>query len=94
MKRTAGVTRMVVAAAVLMSSALATTGATRLASIGQIVPRMPRTAQEETARVQKDAASPAIARNLTVVARGRSEETDPCIPNAPVTFSTRPAMMC
>jgi hypothetical protein len=94
MKRTAGITRIVVAAAVLMSGALATTGATRLASIGQILPRMPRTAQEEMAHVQKDSASPAIARDLTIIARGRSEETDPCIPNAPVAFSTRPAMMC
>jgi len=94
MKRTAGITRMVVAAAVLMSGTLATTGATRLASIGQAFPRMPRTAQEETAHVQKDIVSPAMTKDLTVIARGRSEETDPCIPNAPVTFSARPAMMC
>ena len=89
MKRTAGMTRMVVAAAVLMSSALATTGAARLASIDQSLPRIPRTERKEIVQVEKNGARPA-----TIIARGRSGETDPCVPNAPVAFSTRPALTC
>lgn len=94
MKRTVGTTRMVAAGMILMSGALGVLGDVKLAATNQAFPRIPRTEQEQTARVQKDDAAPAMAQGLSLLARGRSGETDPCIPIAPVTFSVRAPVIC
>lgn len=94
MKRTVGTTRMVAAGMILMSGALGVLGDVKLAATNQAFPRIPRTEQEQTARVQKDDAASAVTRGLSLVARGRSGETDPCVPIAPVTFSVRGAVIC
>ena len=93
MKRTVGTTQMVVAGMLLMSGALGIFGDVKLAAINQAFPRVPRTEQEQTARVQ-DGTAPAMVQGLSLVARGRSGETDPCVPIAPVTFSARGAVIC
>jgi hypothetical protein len=94
MKRTVGTTRMVLAGMILMSGALGIFGDVKLAATNQAFPRIPRTEQEQTARMRMDDAAPAVTRGLSLVARGRSGETDPCVPIAPVTFSARGAVMC
>jgi len=94
MKRTAGTTRMVIAGMILMGGALGMFGDVKLAATNQTFPRIPRTEQEQTARVQKDDAAQAVTRGLSLIARGRSGETDPCVPIAPVTFSARGPVIC
>jgi hypothetical protein len=94
MKRTVGTTRKVVAGMILVSGALGIFGGVKLAATNQAFPRIPRTEQEQTARVQKGDAVPGTMKGLSFVARGRSGETDPCVPIAPVTFSARGAVMC
>lgn len=94
MTRTIGTTRMVVAGMVLMGGALGMFGDMKMAAVNQVLPRVPRTDQEQTARVQKDDAKLAMTRGLSLVVRGRSGESDPCIPIAPVTFSARVPVMC
>ncbi len=93
MKRTVGTTRKVVAGMILMGGALGMFGDAKLAAVNNVFPRVPRTDQEQTARVQKDAA-PGMMKDLALVARGRSGETDPCVPIAPVTLSARGPMIC
>jgi hypothetical protein len=94
MTRTIGTTRKVVAGMILMSGALAIFGDVKLAATNQTFPRIPRTEQEQTARVQKDDPALAVTRGLSLVARGRFGETDPCVPIAPVTFSVRGPVIC
>jgi hypothetical protein len=94
MKRTVGTTRMVIAGMILMGGALGMFGDMKLAAVNQTFPRVPRTEQEQTARVQKDDAARAVTRGLSLIARGRSGETDPCVPIAPVTFSARGPVIC
>ena len=93
MKRTVGTTQMVVAGMLLMSGALGMFGDVKLAAINQAFPRVPRTEQEQTAQAQ-DGTAPAMVQGHSLVARGRSGETDPCVPIAPVTFSARRAVIC
>jgi hypothetical protein len=79
---------------VLMGGAFGMFGDMKMAAVNQVVPRVSKTDQEHTARVQRDDATPAMTRGLSLVARGRSGETDPCIPIAPVTFSARRPEIC
>jgi hypothetical protein len=79
---------------VLMGGALGMFGDMKMAAVNQVFPRVPRTDQEQTARVQTDDAKLAMTRGLSLVARGRSGESDPCIPIAPVTFSARRPEIC
>jgi hypothetical protein len=69
-------------------------GDMKLAATNQSYPRVPRTEQEQMAGGQKDGAAPAMMQGLSLIARGRSGETDPCIPIAPVTFSARVPVIC
>lgn len=94
MKRTIGTARMVVTGMFLMGAALAMFGDMKLAATNQTYPRVPRTEQEQMARGQNDGAVPEMIQGLSLVARGRSSETDPCIPIAPVTFSVHGAVIC
>lgn len=94
MKRTVGTTRMVVAGMVLMGGALGMFGDMKSAAVTEAFPRVPRTEQEKMALLHKDDAKPTVTRGLTLVARGRSREGDPCVPIAPVTFSARGPMIC
>jgi hypothetical protein len=94
MARTVGTTRMVVAGMVLIGGALGMFGDMKTAALNQAFPRMPRTEQEQTARLRTDGRTPAIAGGSSLVARTRSRESDPCVPVAPVTFSARGAMIC
>jgi hypothetical protein len=94
MNRTHGTARMVATGMLLMGAALAMFGDMKLAATNQSYPRVPRTEQEQTARVQKDDAGPAMAQGLSLLARGRSGETDPCVPVVPVTFSVRGPVIC
>jgi hypothetical protein len=94
MKRTVGTARLVIVAAFLMGGAFGMLGDMKQIAINHAVPRVPRTQQEETAHVEKSAPSTMTARGVSVVARGHSGETDPCIPIAPVTFSTRGPVIC
>ena len=94
MKRTNGTTRMVVTGMLLMGAAFGMFGDMKLVATNQSYPRVPRTEQEQMARVQKDGAAPAMMQGLSLLARGRSDETDPCIPIAPVTFSARGPVIC
>jgi hypothetical protein len=94
MKRTNGTARMVATGMLLMGTALAIFGDMKLVATNQSYPRVPRTEQEQTAGVQTDDAAPVTMQGLPLLARGRSGETDPCIPIAPVTFSTRGPVIC
>lgn len=94
MKRTIGTARMVVTGMLLMGAAFGMFGDMKLAATNQSYPRVPRTEQEQTARVQKDDAAPLMMQDLSLLARGRSGETDPCIPITPVTFSVHGAVIC
>jgi hypothetical protein len=78
----------------LVGGALGMFGDTTLAAINQAFPRVPRTEQEQTAHAQKNGASLAMIQGVSLVARQRSGETDPCIPIAPVTFSARVPVIC
>jgi len=94
MKRTSETARMVATGMLLMGAAFGMFGDMKLAATNQSFPRMPRTEQEQMARVQKNGAAPAMMQGLSRLARGRSGETDPCIPVAPVTFSVRVPVIC
>lgn len=94
MKRTLGTTRMVVAAMALLGGALGVFGDMKLAATNYSHPRLPRTEQEQAARVQKDEEVQGMMTGLSLVARGRSGETDPCVPIAPVTFSASRPEYC
>ena len=94
MKRTIGTARMVVTGMLLMGAAFGMFGDMKLAATNQSYPRVPRTEQEQTAHVQKDDAAAPMMQGVSLLARGRSGETDPCIPIAPVTFSTRGPVIC
>jgi hypothetical protein len=94
MKRTNGTTRTVVTGMLLMGAAFGMFGDMKLVATNQSYPRVPRTEQEQTARVQKDHAAPGMMQGLSLLARGRSGETDPCIPISPVTFSARVPVIC
>jgi hypothetical protein len=94
MTRTVGTTRMVVAAMALLGGALGVFGDVKMAAVNQVFPRMPRTEQEQTARLRLDNNTPAAARGLSLFARERSGGSDPCVPIAPVTFSARRPEYC
>ena len=94
MNRKIGTNRIVVASMVLMGAALGMFGDVKLAATNQVHPRVSRTEREQMAGVKKDDAAPAMVQGVSVVARGRSSETDPCIPTAPVTFFPRVAVVC
>jgi hypothetical protein len=94
MKHTVGTTRMVVAGMILMGGALGMLGDMKLAGTNQAYPRVPRTEQEQMARVEENGATPAMIHGLSLVARGRSGEMDPCVPVVPVTFSARGSVIC
>ena len=94
MKRTVGTTRMVVAGMVLMGGALGMFGDMNSAAVNEAFPRVPRTEQEQKARLQRSEKMPALTRGFSLVARGRSRDGDPCVPIAPVTFSARGPMIC
>jgi len=94
MKRTVGTTQMVVAGMVLIGGALGMLGDMKTAAVHHAFPRVPRTEQEQKARLQKGETMPLVTRGFSVVARGRSREGDPCVPIAPVTFSARGPMIC
>jgi hypothetical protein len=94
MKRTSGTTRTVVTGMLLMGAAFGMFGGVKLVATNQSYPRVPRTEQEQTARAQKDDAASRRMQGLSLLARGRSGETDPCIPISPVTFSARVPVIC
>ena len=94
MKLTVGTTRMVVTGMLLMGAAFGMLGDMKLAATNQSYPRVPRTEQEQMARGQKDGAAPPMMQGLSLLARGRSGETDPCVPVVPVTFSVRGPVIC
>ena len=94
MKLTIGTARTVVTGMLLMGAAFGMFGEMKLVASNQSYPRVPRTEQEQTARVQKGAAAPGMMQGLSLLARGRSGETDPCIPISPVTFSGRGPVIC
>jgi hypothetical protein len=94
MKRTIGTTRMVVAGMILLCGTLGLFGEMKVAAINQAFPRLPRTEQEQTAHLRKDDTVPATMRGLSLAARARSGESDPCVPTAPVTFFVRGAVIC
>jgi hypothetical protein len=94
MKRTNGTTRTVVTGMLLMGAAFVMFGDMKLAATNQSYPRVPRTEQEQTAGVQTDDAVSGMMKGLSLVASGRSDGTDPCIPIAPVTFSARVPVIC
>ena len=93
MKRTIGTARIAVAGMVLMGGALGILGDMKHAATTQAYPRIPRTEQEQAARVRTDDAASPIADTFSLAARNRGE-TDPCIPTAPITFSARVAVLC
>jgi len=79
---------------VLMGGSLGMFGDMKSAAVNEVFPRVPRTEQDQKARLQKGETMPAVTRGLSLVARGRSREGDPCVPAAPVTFSARGPMIC
>lgn len=85
----------VVACMVLLGGAVGVFGNMELAT-SQIYPRVPRTEQDrQIAHVGAKDGEPAVMIDtLTVIARGRSRDGDPCIPAAPVTFSGREPVIC
>jgi hypothetical protein len=85
---------MVVTGMLLMGAAFGMFGNMNLAATNQTYPRVPRSEQEQMARGQKDGAAPAMMQGLSLLARVRSGETDPCIPIAPLTFSARVPVIC
>jgi hypothetical protein len=78
----------------LMGAAFGMFGGMKLVATKQSYPRVPRTEQEQTVRAQKDDAAPGMMQALSLLVRGRSDETDPCIPISPVTFSARVPVIC
>jgi hypothetical protein len=96
MKHTVGTTGLVLVAAFLMGGAIGVLGDMKQIATHHAVPRVPRTQQEETARVENGSgASPTLsAQGVSVIARGRSGETDPCIPGAPDTFAVHVLTIC
>ena len=94
MTRTVGAARMVIAAMVLMGGGLGVFGDVKTAAVNQAFPRVPRTEQDQTARLRMDGDTSALTRGLSLVARERSGASDPCVPIAPVTFSARVPVIC
>jgi len=94
MKHTIGTARMVVTGMLLMGGAVGMFGDMKLAAVNQAFPRLPRTEQEQAAQVEHNDAAPAKTQGLSLVARRRSGETDPCVPIAPITFSARGPVIC
>jgi hypothetical protein len=94
MKRTNGTVRIVATGMLLMGAALGMFGDMKLLATNQNYPRVPRTEQVQTAGAQKDDAARGMMKGLSLVARGRSGETDPCVPAAPVTFSAHGPVIC
>lgn len=94
MARTVGTTRMVVAGMVLMGGALGMFGDMKTAAVNAAFSRAPRTEHEQPARLQMGEKMPEVTQGLSLVARGRSREGDPCVPTAPVSFSARGPMIC
>ncbi len=93
MKRTVG-TKVIVAGAILMGGALGIIGEMKLAAVGQVFPRVPRTDQEQTASLQTGGTALAATQHLSRIARGRSSQTDPCVPTEPVIFRATGRMIC
>jgi hypothetical protein len=79
---------------VLTGAALGMFGDVKLAATNQFFPRVPRTEQEQMARVGTAHAAPVTMDGLSVVARRRSGEGDPCIPTAPVAFFAHVPVIC
>lgn len=94
MTRTIGTTRMFVAGMVLMGGALGMLGDMKMAAVNQAFPWVPRTERDQTARLLTEAETSALTRGLSLVARERSGASDPCVPIAPVTFSSRGPVIC
>lgn len=94
MKRTFGIARTVATGMLLMGAAFGMFGDMKLAATNHSFPRVPRTEQEQMARGQTNGVVSAMMQGLSLLARGRSGETDPCIPVAPVTFSVRVPVIC
>jgi len=94
MKRTVGATRMVVAGMVLMGGALGIFGDMNSAAVNQAFTRPSRTEQQKNARLLMGDTMPAAPRGFSLMARGRSGESDPCVPIAPGTFSAHRPMIC
>lgn len=94
MKRTVGNTRMAVAGMVLMGGALGMFGQLKPAAVNHAFPRVPTTQHEQKVWLEMGETMPAATSGFALAARGRSGESDPCVPTAPVTFSARGPMVC
>ena len=94
MTRTIGTTRMFVAGMVLMGGALGMFGDMKTAAVHHAFPRVPRMEREQTVRLRTHGNAPARTPDLSLVARERSGQSDPCIPVAPINFSARGPMIC
>jgi hypothetical protein len=79
---------------VLMGGALGMFGDIKSAAVNEAFPRVSRTEQVQKARLQNGETMAAVMPGVSLVARGRSREGDPCVPTAPVTFSARGPMIC
>jgi hypothetical protein len=85
---------MVVTGMLLVGGALGMFGDMKFAATNQAFPRVPRMEQEQTAHAQNNGVSLAMIQGVSLVARQRSGETDPCVPIVPVTFSARGPVIC
>jgi hypothetical protein len=78
----------------LTGAALGMFGDVKLAATSQFFPRVPRTEQEQMAREGTRHPAPVTMDGLSVFARRRSGEEDPCIPAAPVAFFAHVRVIC
>jgi hypothetical protein len=78
----------------LMGGAFGMSGDVNLATATHAYPRMPRTEQEEMSRSRTDRMASAAMDGNLIVARRRSGDGDPCIPNAPISFGVGGPVMC
>jgi hypothetical protein len=93
MKHAIGTVRTAMAGMVLMGGALGMFGDMKYAATNQASPRIPRTEQEQVARIRTDEAASPMAASFSLVARNRGE-TDPCIPTEPIAFVGRVPVLC
>lgn len=94
MTRTVGTARIVVTGMLLVGGALGMFGDMKTAAVHPALPRVPRMEREQTARLRTHGNTPARTPDLSLVARARSGQSEPCIPVAPITFSARGPMIC
>ena len=89
-----GVTRSAIVGLMLLGGTLGVFGDVKSALLNHAGPRMPRTEQEQMSRSRTDRMMPVVTEGQPIVARRRSGEGDPGIPDDSTSFRVGGPVMC